>query len=152
MIPRPPRSTRTDTLFPYTTLFRSTGGTTITAGTLQLGNGGTTGGISGDVANNATLAFNRSNGLTFDGLISGIGSVNKLGAGTVIFSADNSYTGITTIAAGVLQLGGGGTTGSIAGNVVNNAALAFNRSDEISYSGVISGTGILNQKIGRAHI
>src|SRR3546814_2465006 len=25
MIPRPPRSTRTDTLFPYTTLFRSTG-------------------------------------------------------------------------------------------------------------------------------
>src|SRR3546814_4117888 len=27
MIPRPPRSTRTDTLFPYTTLFRSTGRT-----------------------------------------------------------------------------------------------------------------------------
>src|SRR3546814_11311913 len=27
MIRRPPRSTRTDTLFPYTTLFRSTGGT-----------------------------------------------------------------------------------------------------------------------------
>src|SRR3546814_8003255 len=25
MIPRPPRSTRTDTLFPYTTLFRSVG-------------------------------------------------------------------------------------------------------------------------------
>src|SRR3546814_18232896 len=25
MIPRPPRSTRTDTLFPYTTLFRSRG-------------------------------------------------------------------------------------------------------------------------------
>src|SRR3546814_1326949 len=27
MIRRPPRSTRTDTLFPYTTLFRSSGGT-----------------------------------------------------------------------------------------------------------------------------
>src|SRR3546814_17936150 len=27
MIPRPPRSTRTDTLFPYTTLFRSRGKT-----------------------------------------------------------------------------------------------------------------------------
>src|SRR3546814_1413580 len=26
MVPRPPRSTRTDTLFPYTTLFRSAGG------------------------------------------------------------------------------------------------------------------------------
>src|SRR3546814_13983710 len=30
MIPRPPRSTRTDTLFPYTTLFRSNGGTLTT--------------------------------------------------------------------------------------------------------------------------
>src|SRR3546814_19500001 len=33
MIRRPPRSTRTDTLFPYTTLFRSTNGVTIPAGT-----------------------------------------------------------------------------------------------------------------------
>src|SRR3546814_5876743 len=32
MIRRPPRSTRTDTLFPYTTLFRSVGG--IAAGTV----------------------------------------------------------------------------------------------------------------------
>src|SRR3546814_4503656 len=29
MIRRPPRSTRTDTLFPYTTLFRSTTGTAV---------------------------------------------------------------------------------------------------------------------------
>src|SRR3546814_16721626 len=29
MIRRPPRSTRTDTLFPYTTLFRSTGNITV---------------------------------------------------------------------------------------------------------------------------
>src|SRR3546814_2404929 len=31
MIRRPPRSTRTDTLFPYTTLFRSTGGPPVAA-------------------------------------------------------------------------------------------------------------------------
>src|SRR3546814_19834680 len=31
MILRPPRSTRTDTLFPYTTLFRSSGTSTIVA-------------------------------------------------------------------------------------------------------------------------
>src|SRR3546814_12645877 len=39
MIPRPPRSTRTDTLFPYTTLFRSTalGGLAMIAGMLILG-------------------------------------------------------------------------------------------------------------------
>src|SRR3546814_10668822 len=29
MVPRPPRSTRTDTLFPYTTLFRSTNDRTL---------------------------------------------------------------------------------------------------------------------------
>src|SRR3546814_12540185 len=81
-----------------------TGGTTITAGSLQLGNGGTTGGISGDVANNATLAFNRSNGLTFDGQISAIGSVNKPGAGNLIISADNSYTTLPNLAVCVLQL------------------------------------------------
>src|SRR3546814_14483882 len=37
MIRRPPRSTRTDTLFPYTTLFRS-GGTFETATKLQMVN------------------------------------------------------------------------------------------------------------------
>src|SRR3546814_15267545 len=35
MIRRPPRSTRTDTLFPYTTLFRSQGGPTGRAATMD---------------------------------------------------------------------------------------------------------------------
>src|SRR3546814_8453310 len=37
MIRRPPRSTRTDTLFPYTTLFRSLGPVGFTAGVHRLG-------------------------------------------------------------------------------------------------------------------
>src|SRR3546814_4801297 len=37
MIRRPPRSTRTDTLFPYTTLFRSNEGRIVAAGCLELG-------------------------------------------------------------------------------------------------------------------
>src|SRR3546814_18493799 len=43
MIRRPPRSTRTDTLFPYTTLFRSamSGGTEVAAGRIgEEGEGG----------------------------------------------------------------------------------------------------------------
>src|SRR3546814_16507422 len=36
MIPRPPRSTRTDTLFPYTTLFRSYGRILMTASSTGL--------------------------------------------------------------------------------------------------------------------
>ena len=94
-----------------------TGGTTITAGTLQLGNGGTTGSIVGDVPNNGTFAFNRSNTLAFGGVISGTGAFQQNGAGTTILTADNTYTGGTTISAGTLQLGDGGTTGSIVGDV-----------------------------------
>ena len=45
-----------------------TGGTTIAAGTLRLGNGGATGSVTGDVANNGTLVFDRSNALVFDGV------------------------------------------------------------------------------------
>ena len=78
-----------------------TGGTTITAGTLQLGNGGTTGSILGDVVNNATLAFNRSNAYQFDGAISGSGAVQQIGAGTTTLTAVNTYAGATTISAGI---------------------------------------------------
>jgi len=122
-----------------------TGGTTIGAGTLQLGNGGTTGSIVGDVTNNGALAFNRSDTFTFPGVISGTGSVSQIGAGTTILTADNTYTGGTTISAGTLQLGNGGTTGSIVGDVTNNGALAFNRSDTFTFPGVISGTGSVSQ-------
>src|SRR3546814_14039983 len=41
MIRLPPRSTRTDTLFPYTTLFRSTGAVKTTEGKIELAHGGT---------------------------------------------------------------------------------------------------------------
>src|SRR3546814_4341856 len=41
MIRRPPRSTRTDTLFPYTTLFRSKGEELLRPGLLEQAHGGT---------------------------------------------------------------------------------------------------------------
>ncbi|MFX4955842.1 autotransporter-associated beta strand repeat-containing protein, partial [Acinetobacter baumannii] len=81
-----------------------TGGTTISGGTLQLGNGGNTGSILGDVANNGTLVFNRGNTMIFSGDISGSGAVRQIGAGTTILTGTNSYSGGTTISAGVLQI------------------------------------------------
>ncbi len=117
------------------------GGTTISGGTLQIGNGGTTGAITGDVTNDSTLAFNRSDELTFDGDISGSGKVAKSGAGTLILTGENTYAGGTTINAGTLQVGNGGTSGSITGNVANEGTLAFNRSDDTEFSGVITGSG-----------
>jgi len=123
------------------------GGTTINAGAnLQLGNGGTDGSIVGDVANNGTLAFNRNDTSTFAGMISGTGSVRQDGTGTTVLTAANTYSGGTTISAGVLQLGNGGTTGSIQGDIVNNSVLAFNRSDILTVPGAISGTGSVRQE------
>ncbi len=121
------------------------GGTTIAAGTLQLGNDGASGSIVGNVADNGTLAFDRSDVSTFAGAISGTGALVQLGSGTTALTADNSYTGGTTISAGTLQLGDGGTSGSIVGNVTNNGTLAFDRADTFTFGGAISGMGAVNQ-------
>jgi autotransporter-associated beta strand protein len=89
-----------------------TGGTTISSGTLQIGSGGTSGFIAGNVLNNATLAFNRSNALSFSGTISGTGGLSKQAAGLLTFAGVNSYSGLTTISAGTLALSGVGSIGT----------------------------------------
>ena len=122
-----------------------TGGTTISGGTLQIGSGGTAGSIVGNVTDNAALAFDRSDTVTFGGVVSGTGSLTQMGAGTTILTGTNTYTGGTTISGGTLQIGSGGTAGSIVGNVTDNAALAFDRSDIVTFGGVVSGTGSLTQ-------
>ena len=86
------------------------GGTTISAGTLQLGVGGTSGlagSASANITNNGTLVFNRSGGLTnFSGTISGTGAIIKTGSGYIgLTDANNSYTGTTTISNGVINIG-----------------------------------------------
>jgi autotransporter-associated beta strand protein len=96
-------------------------GTVIDAGVLQIGSGGTAGSISGDITNNATLAFDRSNASTYSGAISGPGNVLKAGAGTLTLTASSTYTGDTTVEAGRLAV-----NGSIAGSavtVLNGATL-----------------------------
>ncbi|OXJ22576.1 hypothetical protein CFB82_40080, partial [Burkholderia sp. HI2714] len=124
------------------------GSTTISAGTLQVGNGGTTGslGTAATVTDNANLTYNLGGTTTINSVIAGTGNLTKAGAGTVILAANNTYGGTTTISAGTLQVGNGGTTGSLgAGNVVDNAALAFNLGSPTTIANVISGGGSLTQ-------
>jgi len=131
-----------------------------TTGTLNIGAGGAAGvldaaGIDGG-AGAASLNFNHADAayhFTRDGTaggaavdITGSTAVNHLGAGTTILTGNNTYSGGTRIEAGVLQIGNGGTAGSIAGDVINNAALVFNRSDALSFDNVISGTGSLHKR------
>jgi outer membrane autotransporter protein len=122
------------------------GGTSILGGTLLVGAGGTTGSIIGDVTNNAALVFNRSDALTFSGVVSGSGTLGKQGAGTLTLTGNSTYSGGTTISGGALQIGAGGTSGAISGNVTNNAALVFNRSDALTFSGVVNGSGTLEKQ------
>ena len=80
------------------------GGTTISNGSLRLGTNSATGSILGNVTNYATLAFNRSDSYTFNGVISGTGSLVQMGSGTVTLTANNTYSGGTTIEAGTLRV------------------------------------------------
>ncbi|MEJ8852888.1 beta strand repeat-containing protein, partial [Variovorax rhizosphaerae] len=123
------------------------GGTTINAGTLQIGNGGSTGSFgAGDVTNNGVLAFNRSDISVVANAISGSGSLQQIGTGTTALTGTNTYTGGTSISGGTLQLGSGADTGSITGNVaVNNGTLAFNRNNLYTFDGLISGGGGVSQ-------
>lgn len=96
-----------------------TGNTKISAGTLQLGNGTTTGTVVGNITNNAALAFNPA-GFTaaFAGVISGTGTVEKAGTGWQTLSGNNTYSGVTTVSAGMLLVSSNTALGTTAGRTV----------------------------------
>lgn len=89
------------------------GGTRISGGTLQLGDGGIAGSIRGDVANDGVLAFKRSDVVTYGGVVSGAGTLAQQGAGTLSLTGDGSaFAGATEVRAGTLAIDGklGGVT------------------------------------------
>ena len=108
----------------------TSGSTTISSGTLQLGNGGAAGSVIGNITDNGTLAFNRSDSaLVESGTISGSGAVVNAGGGTVTLAAVNSYSGATTLTGGTLSVSSLAVGGSNSGigkssNVATN--LVFN--------------------------
>ncbi|KWR34659.1 hypothetical protein R643_07300 [Salmonella enterica subsp. enterica serovar Tennessee] len=97
-------------------------GATVDSGTtLQIGNSGTLGAFNGDIVDNGTLTFNRSDAAAYGSVISGSGNVIKQGGGELTLSNNNSYSGGTTIAEGTLTATAGGALGS--GNIDNRAYL-----------------------------
>jgi autotransporter-associated beta strand protein len=106
-----------------------TAATTVSAGTLQVGNGGTTGNLPAygvSIASGANLKFNRSDSVAFTGAISGAGSVTQTGPGRLILTAANTYTGNTNVNGGTLEV-----DGSLASPTIVNA------------SATLTGTGTL---------
>lgn len=83
------------------------GGTIVASGRLQVGNNGTSGSITGDITNNGTLRFKRSDAHHYGGIVSGSGTFDKEGDGMLTVSGVSTYTGLTSIDSGTLKLDGG---------------------------------------------
>ncbi|MCJ8157932.1 autotransporter domain-containing protein [Sphingomonas sp. LaA6.9] len=137
-------------------------------GSFQLGDGGTTGSFTGDLVNNGSFVFNRSDDYDFLGDFSGTGDFAKMGAGTLTFGGDYSYTGVTRILGGTVRLAGqidpttevelGGGTFDISGTsqtiaslsgtdessvVINDSTLTVDQDSNTEYAGDIAGDGSL---------
>ena len=111
------------------------GGTTITGGTLW----GNTTSLQGDMLNNATLLFDQATAGTFAGNISGNGLLIKQAGGVLTLTGANSYSGGTLVSAGTLL----GNTRSVQGHIANNATVIFDQTQTGTYSGNMSGSGLL---------
>lgn len=82
-----------------------TGGTTVSGGILQLGDGSKDGSIIGDIVlGGGDLVVDNKGATVLDGAISGAGSVTQNGVGTLTLSGNNSY-GDTDLNAGVISVG-----------------------------------------------
>lgn len=108
--------------------FNATGPYVVTASTLTL-----TGTAPAVISTVSDAAINS--------IIAGSTGLIKQGGATLTFGGANTFSGGTQISSGTLQVGNGGTGGILPGDVVNNAALAFNRSNTQTYAGNISGAG-----------
>lgn len=119
------------------------GGTSVQAGTLQVGDGAVSGSIAGDVTvdSGARFVFKRSDRVAFNGDMTGAGQLRQAGTGTLVLTGQNSLAGGAYVDAGTLQVGDGGVTGWVTGNIVNQGTLVFNRSDDKVYTGALSGSG-----------
>ncbi len=127
---------------------------TYTNGAFTATSTGLAGGVGSTVGNSSTTTpstINVNGTSTFAGSI--IDSLNGgtqtialvVNGGTETLTGTNTYTGGTQINAGTLQLGSGGTTGSIVATatttIIDNGLLTFNRSDNVAFGAIISGSG-----------
>jgi autotransporter-associated beta strand protein len=112
---------------------------------------GTTTGYRYNIANDITLdddvTFNASNSGTFvfNGAISGSGGITRIGTvSNLILAGNNSYAGSTSIAAGTLQIGNDGATGSLGNgpvSIASGATLRFDRTGSVLVSNDLTGAG-----------
>jgi autotransporter-associated beta strand protein len=127
-----------------------TGGTTVTAGTLQLGTGlpGHDSLLAGNIANNGTLVIDLNGNQSYGGTISGGGSLTKVGSGILTLAGTNSFSGGTTISAGVLQAGNSAALAATTGALVINAGGTLDVHGCNLNITALSGSGIVDNLSG----
>ena len=113
-----------------------TGGTTLSAGRLI----GTTSSLQGAIANNSALEFAQASTGTYSGNITGSGSFTKTGAGKLIISGSNTYTGVTAVNEGSLAVNGslGNTSVSVGSNATLQGSGSIGGSVTITSAGTLS--------------
>ena len=82
--------------------------TTVSGGTLRLGDGATnTGNVAGNIVNNAAVTFANPASVTYGGTIRGTGNLAKTASGTLtLANGFSTYAGTTNISGGTMRLGG----------------------------------------------
>ncbi|SFJ30023.1 autotransporter outer membrane beta-barrel domain-containing protein, partial [Phytopseudomonas argentinensis] len=109
---------------------------------LQIGNGGNTGSVAGNILNNGILSFNRTDDITHQNAIAGSGQVVQAGLGHLKLGNGNSYSGGTRILSGSL-IGSADSFGS--GTIVNEATLIIDQQSDGALNNALSGQGMLRK-------
>jgi autotransporter-associated beta strand protein len=85
--------------------------------------------------------------LTLGGALTGAGTLNKRGSHRLTLLGDATFTGSIKVSEGELQVGDGGSAGSVAATIpivlAGGGTLSFNRGDTVNVTAPISGTGAL---------
>jgi autotransporter-associated beta strand protein len=125
--------------------------------------------LTGNVTNNnCTLTLDGAGGISIASVITGPGNFVKTGSGTAAISAQQTFTGGTTINAGTVNLtGGGGSSGPLRGPVTVNpgGTLQISTGDGFGYNadstvinplnivgGTVNVSSTANQTLGNATI
>jgi autotransporter-associated beta strand protein len=122
-------------------------GSTVT-GRLDGGAGTDTLNLSLDDRTGADAALGPNSGST-TGTLSNVVDFEVLGvqSGAWTIADAQGYAAGATVAAGArLQVGDGGTAGSLAADIVDNGSLTFDRTDAAAYGGRLTGAGTLTKQ------
>ena len=118
-----------------------TGGTTISAGILQLGDGSFNGSVgTGAIIDNDTLVINNGSAQTLTSNISGTGSVVMNGGFPATLAGTNTYSGSTTVNSSSLTVS---SLGSGAVSIGGSGTLNLQTGSSTSYGNSFSGSGLL---------